>query len=96
VKSVPDALRAIFDHVNRYADSTAWDTAEQPSAEREAARREAILKINKELETLIEESETRKISVREFEAIREKLSEAQFVAFVPDDLIAVHEAFQRQ
>jgi hypothetical protein len=89
---IATAIDVIVDHVERYVDSTGWDTLHQPTNEELAERRAGILAVASKLRALSKASEVRKISGSEFDALISELFKAQFYGVISNDLIKVHEA----
>lgn len=93
--ALPRALKALAQHVLTYADVTAWDIADQPTDEQRKVRRHAILDHQRALLQLALRSSSGNVFVGEFEAIKSELAKHSFVAFVPDELSAVYDAFRK-
>jgi hypothetical protein len=89
---IVSAIDAVADHVEKYADITAWDTSHQPTEEERAARRSGILTVNNKLRALSDAAEVRKISGSEFDALISELYVAHFPGVIREDLIRVHAA----
>lgn len=87
------ALNNLATHVRQSLDITAWDTFDPPTKEQERTRAYDILDQQRYLKQLSIACWMREVLLEEFEAIRDRLRHHRFVAFKPQDLAAVYNAF---
>jgi hypothetical protein len=92
---IASAIATVADHIEKYADTTAWDTHHQPTEKEEAERRSGILAVASKLRALSSAAEIRTISSREFDDLISELRAAQFSGVITEDLIKVHEAIRQ-
>jgi hypothetical protein len=93
---IASAIDTVIDHVEKYAETTAWDTRHPPSEKEKAERRSSILAVASKLRALSDAAEIRTISSREFDALISDLFVAQFSGVITEDLVKVHEAIAKQ
>ena len=93
---IASAIDTVVNHIEKYVDSTAWDTHHQPSEKEKAERRSSILAVASKLRALSDAAEIRTISSREFDALISDLFAAQFSGVITEDLVKVHEAIAKQ
>jgi hypothetical protein len=70
---IVSAIDVVADHVEKYADNSAWDVHKQPSEDERAERRSEILAVVGKLRDLSKAADARKISGSEFDALIEEL-----------------------